>query len=93
FLQHVQEVGEYLHERLQSINSPLIKEVRGIGLMQAIELTVETAPIIQAGYERGLLLINAGANVLRFIPPLIIEKQHVDMLIDRLTAILGAYHG
>ncbi len=93
FLQHVQEVAAYLQERLQSINSPLIKEVRGVGLMQALELTVEVAPIIQAGYARGLLLVNAGANVLRFIPPLIIEKQHVDMLIDRLTAILGAYHG
>lgn len=89
FLSQVNEVGAYLMERLSEINSPLIKEVRGRGLMVAVELTIEAAPIIEKGYEKGLILVNAGANVLRFVPPLIVEKQHVDHLIDQLTVILA----
>ncbi|MBE0689788.1 MAG: aspartate aminotransferase family protein [Anaerolineae bacterium] len=89
FMAHVREVGDYLQERLQEINSPLIKEVRGRGLMIGLELTVEAAPIIEAGYQHGLLMVNAGPNVIRFVPPLIVEKQHVDVLIERLTDILA----
>ncbi|MDX1995714.1 MAG: aspartate aminotransferase family protein [bacterium] len=88
FLAHVNEVGEYLMERLQEINSPLIKEVRGRGLMVAAEMTMDVSPIIEAGYKNGLMLVNAGANVIRFVPPLIVEKQHVDLLVTRLTTIL-----
>jgi acetylornithine/N-succinyldiaminopimelate aminotransferase len=90
FLSHVRDVGGYLKERLQEINSPLIKEVRGRGLMIGMELTVEAAPIIEAGYRHGLLLVNAGPNVIRFVPPLIVERQHVDMLVERLTDILAS---
>jgi predicted acetylornithine/succinylornithine family transaminase len=89
FLEHVQEVGKYLQERLSEINSPLIKEVRGKGLIAGVELTVPAAPLIREGYKHGLLLVNAGDNVLRFVPPLILEKQHVDVLIEKLTVILG----
>lgn len=88
FLQSVSEVGEYLMERLAEINSPLIKDVRGKGLMQGVELTVSAGPLIQAGYEKGLLLVNAGDNVLRLIPPLIVQKTDVDNLITTLSEIL-----
>jgi predicted acetylornithine/succinylornithine family transaminase len=94
FLARVTEVGSYLMERLQEINSPLIADVRGRGLMVGLELTVDVAPLIAEGYQHGLLLVNAGERVLRFIPPLVIEKQHVDVLIDRLTTMLeGLAHG
>jgi acetylornithine/N-succinyldiaminopimelate aminotransferase len=89
FLAHVAEVGDYLKERLEEINSPLIKEVRGRGLMVGLELTTDVSPVIEAGYGEGLLLVNAGAEVIRFVPPLIAEKSDVDTLIDRLTGILG----
>ena len=89
FLTHVSAVGEYLRERLQEINSPLIKEVRGRGLMVGMEMTVDVAPIIEAGYKHGLLMVNAGTDVIRFVPPLIAEKAHVDALVERLTAILA----
>jgi len=89
FLAHVSEVGAYLKERLEEINSPLIKAVRGKGLMVGLELTVDTTPIISAGYERGLIMVNAGANVLRFVPPLVVEKKHVDELVEKLTSILA----
>ncbi|GAB4508592.1 MAG: aspartate aminotransferase family protein [Anaerolineae bacterium] len=88
FLAHVNEVGTYLMERLSEINSPMIKEVRGRGLMVAVELNGDAAPLIEKGYAHGLMMVNAGPNVLRFVPPLIVEKQHVDQLVEQLTVIL-----
>ena len=76
-------------ERLEEINSPLIKEVRGRGLMVGMELTVDVSPVVAAGYENGLLLVNAGTDVIRFIPPLIAQKSDVDTLIERLSGILA----
>ncbi|MCC6803958.1 MAG: aspartate aminotransferase family protein [Anaerolineae bacterium] len=92
FLAHVAEVGEYLQERLEEINSPLIREVRGRGLMVGIELTVDVSPIIELGYQNGLLLVNAGQDVIRFVPPLIAEKSDVDTLVERLSNILSKLH-
>ncbi len=90
FLAHVSEVGDYLVERLSEINSPIIKEVRGKGLIVALELTVDVSNIIEKGYEQGLLMVNAGTNVIRFVPPLIIEKSNVDNLVEKLTTIFSA---
>lgn len=89
FLAHVNEVGDYLMDRLAELNSPIIKEVRGKGLMVALELTVDVSNIIEKGYEQGLLMVNAGTNVIRLVPPLIIEKSNVDYLVDKLTTILS----
>ena len=88
FLEHVQAVGDYLLERLAEINSPHITDVRGRGLMAGIELDIAPAGVVSAGYEHGLLLVSSGTNVVRFVPPLIVQKQHVDELIDKLTLIL-----
>jgi acetylornithine/succinyldiaminopimelate/putrescine aminotransferase len=93
FLAQVNEVGDYLMERLSEINSPIIKEIRGRGLMVAVELTVDTSAIIEAGYEQGLILVNAGTNVIRLVPPLIVEKQHVDELVEKLTVIFSEQQG
>jgi len=89
FLGQVNEVGGYLMERLSEINSPHIQEVRGRGLMVGVQLDIDVAPIIEAGYEQGLLMVNAGPNVIRFVPPLIAQTAHVDTLAERLTAILA----
>ncbi len=89
FLAHVTEVGSYLMDRLSEINSPLIVEVRGRGLMIGLELSVDVSPVIEAGYEHGLLMVNAGTNIIRFVPPLIVDKPQVDELVDALTAILA----
>lgn len=89
FLTHVREVGEYLKDRLLEINSPLIKEVRGKGLMVGLEITVDASKVVEAGYKRGLIMVNAGPNVIRFVPPLIVEKAHVDLLVERLTTIFA----
>lgn len=90
FLAHVAEVGEYLQERLEELNSPLIKEVRGRGLMVGVEFSVDVAPMVEAGYQNGLLLVSAGQDVIRFIPPLIAEKSDVDTLVERLSTILSS---
>lgn len=89
FLSHVAETGEYLKERLQEINSPLIREVRGKGLMVGLDLAIDAGPIIQAGYDAGLLMVNAGQNVIRFVPPLIVGHEQVDQLVERLTVLLA----
>ena len=89
FLQHVRDMGTYLKERLEEINSPLIKQVRGRGLIAGMELTIPAAPLVTAGYQQGLLMINAGPDVMRFVPPLVVETPHVDSLVEKLTHILG----
>lgn len=89
FLSNVQETGAYLMERLEEINSPLITEVRGRGLMVGLELTIDASPLIEAGYQQGLLMVNAGQNVIRFVPPLIAQKSDVDGLIGKLTTLLA----
>lgn len=89
FLAQVRAVGDYLVERLEEINSPHIKEVRGRGLMVGLEFHMDAAPLISGGYRHGLLLVNAGQKTVRFVPPLIAENRHVDAMVERLTAVLG----
>ncbi|HLY27665.1 MAG TPA: aspartate aminotransferase family protein [Aggregatilineales bacterium] len=89
FLQHVRDTGHYLMERLEEINSPHIKDVRGHGLMVGVELDLDVSEVIRRGTERGLLLVGSGQNVLRLIPPLIAENTHVDTFIERISAVLA----
>jgi len=92
FLAHVRDVGGYLQERLSEINRPLIREVRGRGLMVGLELTGDVSAIVRQGYEHGLLLVNAGTNVIRLVPPLIAQRSDVDFLVERLTLLLEQTH-
>jgi acetylornithine/N-succinyldiaminopimelate aminotransferase len=89
FLAHVEKTGAYFKERLEEINSPHIQEVRGRGLMLGVQLDIPVGPIMQAGYENGLLLLNAGPDVLRIIPPLVITPAEVDVAVERLARILA----
>jgi acetylornithine/succinyldiaminopimelate/putrescine aminotransferase len=88
-LDHVQTVGAYLRERLASIQSPHILEVRGRGLMVGVEFDFPVSELILAGYKAGFLLINAGPTVIRLLPPLIVETEHIDALIDFLAGYLA----
>jgi len=83
---HVQEVGPYLWEKLDALMAkhPQIKEHRGTGLMQGLVFEEPVAPIINKALENGLILINAGTNILRFVPPLVIEKADVDAMVEIL---------
>lgn len=79
-LKNVEETGLYLKEQLNQLKKQycFIKEVRGLGLMLGIELTIPVKDIIAKCQQNGLLLIGAGANVIRFVPPLIITRAKVD---------------
>ncbi len=90
FLQHVQETGAYFMQRLQALGNPHILEVRGRGLMLGVQLDMPAAPVVQAGYQHGLLLLNAGADVLRIVPPLIVSKDEIDIAMERLAATLAS---
>lgn len=89
FLASVRDKGTYLMERLSEINSPHIQEIRGRGLMIGVELDVDAQPVIECGYARGLLLIKARERVVRLVPPLIIERAHIDELVDRFGQVLS----
>ena len=87
-LAHVKEVGAYLYEALENLKKeiPAIVDHRGLGLIQGIELSedVKAGDVVKKAHENGLVLISAGCNVVRFIPPLIVEKEHVDKMIEIL---------
>jgi len=88
FLHQVAAVGAALRDGLAALRSPQIVEVRGRGLMIGVELTVPAADVVAAGYAHGLIMISAGPNVLRLVPPLILEQAHVDEALEKLGAIL-----
>jgi predicted acetylornithine/succinylornithine family transaminase len=88
FLVQVRRKGEWLAARLADLAArcPRVREARGRGLMWGLELTEPAAPFVTAARERGLLILTAGANVLRLVPPLVITPQEL----ERGTAVLEA---
>lgn len=90
-LDNVKVVGTYLTNRLEELvqKYDIIKERRGIGLMQGLEFTMPVSHLIPKVMEKGLILITAGANVVRFVPPLIISKNEVDDMITILDQCLS----
>jgi acetylornithine/succinyldiaminopimelate/putrescine aminotransferase len=87
FLADVVAKGAYLRERLEEINSPHITEVRGMGLMLGADLDIPAADVVNAGYRHGLLMVNAGPNTLRLVPPLVISRDEIDLLMERLSGV------
>ena len=89
-LEHVREVGAYLEEKLDELAArrDSVKERRGKCLMQGLELAVPVGEVIARAQEEGLLVISAGGNVLRIVPPLVITKEHVDEMIGKLDKAL-----
>jgi acetylornithine/LysW-gamma-L-lysine aminotransferase len=83
------EKGAYLMEKLSEINSPLIREVRGLGLMVGIELKQKVQPYIKELQARHILALNAGLTVIRLLPPLVITYEQIDRLVDTLRDVLG----
>ncbi len=86
--QRAAETGAYFLERLRSIESPLVRDVRGMGLMIGVELKRKVAPYIQALMARGVLALPAGMTVIRFLPPLVISRTDVDAVVDALRDVL-----
>lgn len=92
-LSHVQEVSAYLEKKLDVFveNSPFVKERRGKGLMQGLVLKKPVGEVIQKAMEKGLIVISAGGNVLRLVPPLVITKAHVDEFLEKLEDVLAEF--
>ena len=88
---HVNKVAPYLTKRLDELVQEVgcVAERKGKGLMQGIVLTKPVAEVNSRAIEEGLLVIQAHGNVLRFVPPLIVEEKHIDEMIDKLRRALA----
>ena len=82
--------GAYLMERLKKIESPNIREVRGMGLIIGIEMKQKVTPYIKTLQEKKIIALNAGLTVIRLLPPLVITYEQIDHLVDVLTEVLVA---
>ena len=80
--------GAYLLDKLRRIESPNIREVRGMGLMIGIEMKQKVAPYIKELQERKIIALNAGMTVIRLLPPLVISYQQIDSLVYVLSEVL-----
>lgn len=89
-LENVNEVGAYLSDKLDEIVAKydFVKEHRGVGMLHGLECNGPVGDIILKALDKGLLLINAGTNIIRFIPPLVITKENVDEMISILESCL-----
>lgn len=89
-LDNVKEQGKYLKSKLEQLKEKysFITDVRGIGLMLGMELEFPVSDIINKAIDEGLLLLNSGQNIIRFVPPLIITKDEIDEGITILDKIL-----
>lgn len=87
---HVNQIAPYLEEQLDRITASydFLTDRRGVGLMQGIVCKRPVGEIAAKALEEGLIIITAGSDVLRFVPPLIIEEKHVDEMAEKLNSVL-----
>ncbi|MBI2817846.1 MAG: aspartate aminotransferase family protein [Acidobacteria bacterium] len=91
-LKNVRKTGEYMRKKLLALKKkyPFIRDVRGRGLMLAIDLAMPSRSFVQLALDRGLIINSTHDTVLRFLPPLIIEKKHVDQFYKIMDEIFAA---
>ena len=87
---HVKEIAVYLESELDKLveEYDFITARRGMGLMQGLVSTRPVGTIASESLKEGLIIITAGADVIRMVPPLVIEKEHVDEMITKLKNVL-----
>ncbi|HKZ87681.1 MAG TPA: aspartate aminotransferase family protein [Candidatus Bathyarchaeia archaeon] len=85
------ENGEYFKDKLEELQRKhtIVKEVRGLGLMLGVELRYDVLSVILKAKDQGILILDAGRNVLRFLPPLVISKEQIDKVVIVLDEVLG----
>ncbi len=90
-LENCRKMGDYFRGRLQELKNKhgVIRDIRGLGLVIGLELEVEGAPVVNACMEKGFLINCVQEKVIRFVPPLIIGKDEIDLLIEAIDEILG----
>jgi acetylornithine/LysW-gamma-L-lysine aminotransferase len=84
-------LGGYFKAKLEELQAKykIVKEVRGLGLMLGVELRFDVRNIILKTMDKGVLILDAGRNVLRFLPPLVIEKEQIDKAVSVLDEVIG----
>jgi acetylornithine/succinyldiaminopimelate/putrescine aminotransferase len=89
-LAHVKTVGDHLERRLRALalKHPVIRDVRGAGLMRGVDLAIDAAPVIDLARQRGLLVNRTSETVVRLLPPLTIDAADIDAGIEVLDAVL-----
>lgn len=92
-LDHVNEIAPYLAEKLNELKDKFpdkIKDVRGKGLMMGMELYRQAGDVVSEMLKKGVILISAGTSIIRFVPPLIVEKEHIDIMCEKLEEVFNA---
>jgi len=93
FLAHVEEMGAYLRTELEKLViafPTLCTSVRGMGLINGLVLTVSPRTVVDACFAQGLLVASAGYDVLRFVPPLVVQKQDIDLALEIVKKALAS---
>ena len=91
-LNHVNEIAPYLKDKLNSLKDKFpdkIKDVRGKGLMMGMELYEPAGDVVSKLLKKGVILISAGTNIIRFVPPLVVEKEHIDVMCEKLEEVFS----
>jgi acetylornithine aminotransferase len=90
FLRRVREMGSYFMQLLGELqaNHPIVREIRGRGLMIGMELTIRGQELVERCLEKGAVINCTHDNVLRFVPPLIVEHEEIDRLVQILDEVL-----
>ncbi|MCY3661054.1 MAG: acetylornithine/succinylornithine family transaminase [Caldilineaceae bacterium] len=88
FLASVRTKGDHLRDLLAELNSPHITEIRGRGLITGVEMDIDVTPVVDQGYEQGLLTVSAGTNILRYVPPFIITEDELEQAVKITGNIL-----
>lgn len=85
-VEHVQEITPYFEQKLEELveKYDVVKERRGMGFMQGLVLDIPVNDVILKAQENGLIVISASGNVLRLVPPLVITKEDIDLMIEKL---------
>lgn len=94
-MEHVKKIAPYFEQKLDALveKYDFLTERRGMGLMQGVVSEKPVSEISAKALEAGLIVITAGSNVLRFVPPLVIEEKHVDEMVEKLSAVLDSMQG
>jgi acetylornithine/N-succinyldiaminopimelate aminotransferase len=94
-LDHARRMGDYLAKGLSECKDrhQVVRDVRGLGLLQGIELDIDAKTVVSDCLTRGLLINNTGEHVLRFVPPLIITQREIDRLIEVLSQVFSKHAG
>lgn len=90
-LEHARAAGEHLEQRVLALDHPMVTGVRGAGLMRAITLAAEVAPVVAAlAREAGFIVNPVAPDALRLVPPLVITTAELDLFVDALPGLLDA---